>query len=200
MDCGVSGSPNMSIITSKVSRDFSKSPESYRTNMWIPLTSLFDVIYIYFYGPLHTSDGKKNYTLFTVENLIGWPIYSETQVVTYMTMVDFMKEEDLLYFCLLSVHISDNSSFFTKMKLTRFMGLNKTSWEKVLEYAQMRNGSAERMVGSLKAKITSFVVSSGNLWDTSLLKSVYGSRCRKMGKLFYHSNWCTVYLWEQQWG
>lgn len=141
--------------------------------MPITLTSLFEIVYIYFARPLSTSYGGCKYDLIDVENLNGWEMARVTTYLTSETVMDFMKEEIMNQFGPPKLVVSDNKMCFTA-RMKSFMEIHGTTWRTVLEYDPMRNGGEDRMVGTLKTAIRKLVLRSSVAWDNALRIVVFG--------------------------
>lgn len=152
----------------------------YRTTLPFPLTNLFDTFSVDFAGPLPKSTFAKRYVLVGVEHLTGWPLGRATKSSSAEEVIKFVKEEVLYSFGPRLTIISDNATCFTAKSLVKFTRDNGIEWKKVLAYAPMSNGRAERMVGTLKKAVRKMVLGQGLYWEKSLPKVFFGYRRRRL--------------------
>lgn len=91
-------------------------------------------------------------------------------------VLEFVQEEINFAFGHPKRIISDNGRCFTARRVQAFMEEKNIQWRKVLEYAPMSNGRAERMVGSIKKALAESVYPNGQPWTKYLPSVVFGYR------------------------
>lgn len=89
-----------------------QTPERYRSNMFIPQSSLFDVYSIDFAGPFPETECGNRFLLVCVEHLTGWPIVLATKHSTAETVVNFLNKKIIPPFGPPGVVVSDNAACF----------------------------------------------------------------------------------------
>ena len=115
-----------------------------------------------------------------VEHLTGWPLGRATKISSAEEVIEFVKEEVLYSFGSLRNIISDNATRFTAKALVKFARYNGIEWKRVLAYAPMSNGRAERIVGTLKKAVKKMVQGQGVSWENSVPKVLFGYRRRRL--------------------
>ena len=126
------------------------------------------------------STSGERYVLVGVEHLTSWPLGRATKTSSAEELIKFVKEEVLYSFGPLRTIISDNATCFTAKSLVKFARDNGIEWKRVLAYAPMSNGRAERMVGTLKKAVRKMVLGQGVSWEKSLPKVLFGYRRRRL--------------------
>ena len=159
---------------------FASSIPKYRTDLSLPITSLFDSFSIDFAGPFPASKDGSRFVLVAVEHLTGWPLARATSRSTSDVVLDFIKTEIIHPFGPPRSIISDNATAFTSSAVEQFMARFGIKWRTVLAYAPMSNGKAERMVGTLKRGVKKTVVAAQRDWAEALPGVLYGYRRRRM--------------------
>ena len=96
--------------------------------------------------------------LVAVEHLRGGPIAIATRDSIAQVVLKFVKREIMYSFGPPQTIISDNATCFTASAVSSFMAQNGITWRTVPAYAPMSNGTADRMVGTLKAAVRKTVL------------------------------------------
>ena len=159
---------------------FASSIPKYRTDLSLPITSLFDSFSIDFVGPFPASKDRSLFVLVAIEHLTGWPLARATSRSTSDVVLDFIKTGIIHPFGPPRSIISDNATAFTSSAVEQFMARFGIKWRTVLAYAPMSNGKAERMVGTLKRGVKKTVVAAQRDWAEALPGVLYGYRRRRM--------------------
>ena len=152
----------------------------YKTDLHVPITTLFDIFSIDFAGPFPRTSSGNRFALVAVEHLTGWTIARATKNATASDVRRFMEMEVVNLFGPPRVVISDNAGSFTAEVLASYMREIGTMWKTVLDYAPMSNGRAKRMVGTLKKAVLKTTLSSHMEWDVALSQVVAGYRRRRL--------------------
>ena len=84
----------------------------YKTDLHLPITTLFDVFSIDFAGHFPRTSSGNRFTRVAVEHLTGWPIARATKNATRSVVRRIMEMEVVNPFGFLRVVISDNAGFF----------------------------------------------------------------------------------------
>ena len=174
----------------------------YKTDLHLPITTLFDVFSIDFAELFPRTSSGNGFSLVAVEHLTGWPIASATKNAMANVVRRFMEMEVVNPFgpprvvisengcCFTAevlasymrdiVFISENGCCFTAEVLASYMRETGTTWKTILAYAPMSNGRAERMVGTLKKAVLKKTLFSHMEWDVALSQVVAGYRRRRL--------------------
>ena len=151
----------------------------YKTDLHLPITTLFDVFSIDFAGPFPRTSYGNRVALEAVEHP-GWLVARATKNATVSVVRRFIEMKVVNPFSLPRVVISDNAGCFTAEVLASYMREIGTKWKTVLAYAPMWNGRAERMVGTLKKAVLKTTLSSHMEWDVALSQVVARYRRRRL--------------------
>lgn len=98
-----------------------------------------------------------------MEHLTSWPVVTPIARSTAQVVLEFMKQEVLDPFVSPRTVVSEIARCFTAVVVQELMAKNGSDWKTVLAYAPMPNGRAERMVGTMKRRVSRLVEDVGQL-------------------------------------
>lgn len=101
---------------------------------------------------------------------------------TFCGSPEVLQEEILLQFGPPRTIDADNAKAFIAGAVVDLMIKKGIRWRTLLEYAPMRNGRAERMVGTSKRAIAKIVLNGGPGSVEAIVKVVSDYRCRKLAE------------------
>lgn len=132
---------------------FSRAAATYRTNLFVPLTSLFSTFPMDLAGPLPRSKYGNSFLLVCVEGLKGWPLSKATSDATANVIRGFILPDILHTFGSTKTIMSDKASCFRATGMKPFLRARGIEWKTVLAYASMSSRIAEHMIGTLKKSL-----------------------------------------------
>lgn len=131
-----------------------KGLPKYKTNLFRPVTGLFEVFSIDFAGPITiTLTGESPHILICVERWTGWPIARGTRSATSDEVTRFVHGEVITPFGAPEKIVSYNAGCFKYEELQAFLRQWKVNCKMVLACEPKSNGRATRMVGMVKKSV-----------------------------------------------
>lgn len=131
---------------------------------------------MHFSGPLPPGSYDARYLWISVGHLTGWPVAQITTRDTSNIFLSFIKEKILFAFGPPKYIISTSARCSTAGSVQSFMNYQYIIGKTILQYAPMRNGNTEPMVGGLKQAVKETILKSGQLWPDLVAQGVYGYR------------------------
>lgn len=146
----------------------------YVTESRLPLTNLFEMIYVDFAYPLPTKTTGNRFLLIGVENLTEWPVAILTSPSTAKLILQFIDDKLIQQFGLPRIIVSNKATALMTKAVLTYMTDMRIIWKLVLAYAMMSNGGAERLVDTIQRSTARVISSTNQEWQQALSKALYG--------------------------
>lgn len=158
-----------------------------------PVIGLFEVFSMDFAGPfLRPYNGGPQYLFVCVERLTGWPVVRAKTHATAKTVIEFTKGDIIHSFGPPNTIVTENAGCFTEVNLSNFIDQSGTDWKTGAAYAQMSNGKAERLAGTIRKAVGCLVEGDLHIWAEKYQNAVAGYHHGLLQAENLYLNCCTA--------